>query len=372
MMNSKNMFPLGLAIGENFCNRETEQAHLKANIRTASPTLITSPRRYGKTSLVLHVAKQLNLPFANIDLYAEFDEMSVQNAILGRIGDVLYTLESSTKKALKFVTDFFSGLNISFNFEGVQVRVEIAKSRKIPSKIVMSALEDLDNILSKKKEKVVLFFDEFQKLTQISQTSAIEGALRNIAQKSQHICFIFSGSNRHLLAKMFEDSAKPFYNLCDRIILDRISSEHYIPFIQERAELVWGAKLDDGVVETILELTKRHPYYLNVLCHRLWREDEIPSETRALNAWNSYAQERKSDISAELDRLSDNQVKMLIALAKYGDAHSPMSKEFTAITKFSLSSASLAIKNLQQLDYIYALENGKYKIVDPVIEHLFK
>jgi uncharacterized protein len=369
---NQNMFPLGLAIGENFCNRETEQAHLKANISTASPTLITSPRRYGKTSLVFHVIKQLNIPFSHIDLYAEFDELSVQNAILSRIGDILYMLESGTKKALQFVTAFFSGLNVSFTFEGMQVKVEIAKSRKIPAKVIMSALEDLDQVLNKKKKKIILFFDEFQKLSQISQTSSIEGTLRHIAQKSQNICFIFSGSNRHLLSKMFEDSSKPFYNLCDRIILGRISSQHYGSFIQKKAKLTWGTELGNGVIELILELTQRHPYYLNALCHRLWRKKELLSEAKILDAWNNYTQERKSDISAELDLLSENQIKMLISLAKYGVNYSPMSKEFISITKFSLSSASMTIKALLQLDYIYAAESGKYRLIDPVIEYLFK
>ena len=369
---SEDYFPLGLASYESFCNREDLQAHLKANIRVASPTLITSPRRYGKTSLVFYVIQQMKLPFACVDLYAELDEVAIQNAILSGIGEALYAITSNTKKALQLVANFFAGLNISFDFEGVQVKVSVAKVKKIPAKVIMSALEKLDATLAKEKKKVVLFFDEFQRLAQVAKSTTIEGALRHVAQQSKNIAFIFSGSNRYLLGKMFDDSIKPFYNLCDRIILERISAEHYVPFIQKKAKLKWKKHLGDDVIMLILNLTKRHPYYLNVLCHRLWLRSKMPTESGVLAAWNKYAQERKSDISAELDLLPDNQAKMLIAIAKYGTDYSPMSAEFIALTKFPLSSASIAVKSLQKLDYIYAVEDGKYQVLDPVIEYLFE
>lgn len=368
---AEDFFPLGLASRESFCNRSFEQERLKANIRTASPTLVTSPRRYGKTSLVLNVIKQMKLPFSHIDLYAEIDELAIQNAILSGVGDALYMVESGTQKALKFVTDFFAGLNISFNFEGVQVKVEISKLQKTPAKVIMAALKKLDTTLTKKNKKVVLFFDEFQKLAQVVKSTAIEGALRHVAQESKHVCFIFSGSNRHLLNRMFDDSSKPFYNLCDRIILDKIPEEHYVSFIQEKAKIKWGEGLNSETLDTIFNLTQRHPYYLNALCHRLWFYKTIPSPLAASDAWSQYVQEIKSDILYELDLLSENQKKMLISMAKYGADHSPMSMGFITLTQFSLSSASATIKSLQKMDYVYAIKAGRYGIINPVIKYLF-
>lgn len=367
----EELFPLGLASNNNFCNRNNEQARLKANIQTASPTLVTSPRRYGKTSLVLYVIKQMKLPFSHIDLYAELDEQSIQNAILSGVGDALYMIESSAQKSLKFVTDFFSGLNISFNFEGIQVKVEIAKTQKTPAKVIISTLDKLEATLAKKGKKIILFFDEFQKLAQVSESTTIEGALRHVAQKSKHICFIFSGSNRHLLQRMFDDSSKPFYSLCDRIILDKIQEEHYTIFLQEKAKIKWNKSLGDEAIENIFNTSQRHPYYLNVLCHRLWFREHAPDEADVLLCWAQYVQEKKPDILYELDLLSENQEKMLIAIAKYGDEHSPMSGEFIALTQFSLSSASVTIKSLQKMDYLFVQEDRKYIIINPVIKSLF-
>ena len=61
-LKGKNIFPQGLALGDNFCNRFNERKYLQNNIQSIRPTLIMSPRRYGKTSLVLYVLNELKFP----------------------------------------------------------------------------------------------------------------------------------------------------------------------------------------------------------------------------------------------------------------------------------------------------------------------
>ena len=199
-------------------------------------------------------------------------------------------------------------------------------------------LQKLDAILKKKNKKAVLFFDEFQRLCQITDV-ALEGAIRHVAQESKHISFVFSGSNRHLLAQMFDDRAKPLYKLCDRITLDRMLKEHYLPFMQSKAKLQWRQQLDEEVVDAILEWTQRHPYYVNLLCHRLWFAELTPNLKTVEASWRSYCFEEKSNVMNELELLSGNQGKMLMAIAKYGDSALPMSGEFLGLAQFSPSSA---------------------------------
>lgn len=367
----KNIFPQGLAFGDNFCNRLNERKYLQNNIQSIRPTLIMSPRRYGKTSLVLYVLNELKFPFAHIDLYSEIDEAEVQNSILSAIGDILYSIESTPKKALKFVTDFFSSLSVSFTVENTQIKVQFSKSKKPPAKNILDSLKKLENILQSKKKIVVFFIDEFQRLTQITESTTIEGSLRHIAQGSKNIMFIFSGSNRHLLSRMFDDKNKPFYKLCDRIILDRISKDDYIPFIQDKAKKQWGNMLSKEVIEQILDTTVNHPYYVNVLCHKLWLLSNLPSTRDVEDAWRQCALEEKTNILDEIDLLSTNQAKMLIAIAKYGESILPMSKEFLALTNFSLSSASQSVQVLKKRDYLYLDSGNKYRIVDPLIKYIF-
>jgi len=364
-------FPQGLALGSNFCNRTVERERLKINILTSRPTLVTSPRRYGKTSLVLEVLRTVGVSYAQLDLYSELNELDIQNSILNAIGDILYSLESIPKKALRAVTDFFADLSVNFKLVGAEIRVEFSRSRKTPAKVILEALLKLDKVLKSKKKKVCLFFDEFQRITQIAESTTIEGSIRHVAQESKNISFVFSGSNRHLLGLMFADRKKPLYKLCDRIILNRISRDDYIPFIQEKAKKRWRNKLFSDVVESILNFTERHSYYVNVLCHRLWLLKKIPKESDVSIIWHQYAMEEKTNVLNEIELLGGNQTKMLIALAKYGEDVSPMSKEFISITKFSLSSASLAVKELEKKDYLFVDDGQQYQLIDPLIKYIF-
>ena len=364
-------FPQGLASGDSFCNRIQEQKKLEENIKLTRPTLVMSPRRYGKTSLILKVLNNVKTPYAHMDLYSELNEMEIQNTVLSAIGDILFTLESGPKKALQFVTEFFSDLSVNFKFVGAQIKIEFSRSRKSPAKVILEALQKLDVTLKKKNKKAVLFFDEFQRLGQITDNATIEGALRQVAQSSKHIQFIFSGSNRHLLAQMFDDRTKPLYKLCDRLILERMNTESYLPFINEKAVNKWKKPLDTEVIDTIISLTEQHPYYVNILCHRLWLNSKMPTTDTVETIWRQYCIEEKSNVMNELDLLSHNQSKMLIAIAKYGDSALPMSAEFIGLTAFPLSSASQSLKILMQKDYLFMNENQRYCILDPMIKFLF-
>lgn len=366
-----DFFPQGLALGKNFCNREKERKQLKNNIESARSTLVISPRRYGKTSLVLFVLQGTKLLFAHIDLYSELNEEEIQNTVLASIGNVLYSIESSPKKAFKFITDFFSDLNVNFKFSNEKINIEIAKSIKSPAKTILGSLKKLDDVLKSKNKKAILFFDEFQRISQITENSAIEGAIRHIAQESKNIVFIFSGSNRHLLNSMFDDRTRPLYKLCDRISLSRISNNDYLPFIQQKMKEKWDKNISMETLEYILNLTENHSYYVNVLCHRLLILDALPTEQSVELVWNKYALEEKNNVINELNLLSTNQAKMLIAIAKYGKECTPLSKKFISITRFSLSSASQSIKALESKDYININESGNYFIVDPLIRYVF-
>lgn len=106
--------------------------------------------------------------------------------------------------------------------DGVNIEL-IPEKGSDPANVIMESLQMLENILKKKGKKAVFFIDEFQEIGVLANSSGIEGAIRHVAQESENLCFVFSGSNRHILANMFDDRSSPLYMLCDRISIDRIS-----------------------------------------------------------------------------------------------------------------------------------------------------
>jgi uncharacterized protein len=336
-MNQKNtsldMFPLTIAQGHAFCNREEETGRLQTCIEHQRPVLLVSPRRYGKTSLALHTIHKTKLPYAHIDLFAAVDEHDIEKAILQGIGRLISRMESIPKKALALAKDIFEGSEINIVMGKVELSMEINRRKEKAAYHVLDILERLESLAKKNDKKLVLFFDEFQCIGEITPDHAMEGVLRQVAQLTKSISFVFSGSNRNLLDQLFEDRKRPFYKLCERITLERISEKHYAKQIQKAAQHTWSATLPDRTLELVFSYTGRHPYYVNLLCSRIFREKTLPTLETIDNVWNQYVMEERSSVASETDLLSKNQRKLLTALARVGETNEPLGQSFIQETK---------------------------------------
>ena len=369
-MQIDNIFPQRLALGSSFCNREEEQKRLRKLIQEARPTLITSPRRYGKTSLAICVLEKLKIPYSHLDLFPLADIQDIENAILGGIGDILALTEGTPQKALKLVSSFFSDLSISFKLMGSQISVDFTRKDVGGAKTILEALKRLDKTLKAKKQKAVLFLDEFQRLGQMHNSEFTEGAIRHVAQRSENLIFLFSGSNRHLLGKMFDTSTRPLYKLCNRIILNRISQKEYHDFLIKMGQKAFSDEIEEDAINCIMDLTARHSYYMNVLCSRLWHSNKIFRAKDVTLEWHNYALEEKSSVFKELELLSSNQMKLLIAISRRNGVLMPSSDDFLVFARLPLASVRQSLKVLGEKDYVYQDETGTYKVLDPLIKYI--
>ncbi len=370
MVMKTDYFPLGTAHGQSFCNRKNELSYLINNIGLSRPTLIMSPRRYGKTSLALRAFELSKATYTHIDFYKELDANDIAQSIINGVGDLLGKIEGRPKQLLRLAADFFSDLQVNFSLGSLGVTVELS-DRKKPAEKIQNVLKKLHKFLVKRKVKIVLFIDEFQRLADIEGAEAIEAAIRHEAQISKNITYLFSGSNRHLIEDMFFDSKRPFYKLCDTIRLDRISEEHYSRYIQQASKKRWKKQLEKEVIDAVLELTECHPYYVNLLCFRVFL-NEFPNEKSVISNWKRCVDEGRSQIEREIDFLSLNQKKLIIGMSRFGPTKHPTSKDFLRNLGVSSTSVSLALTTLINKDYIYQDQLGYYKLLDPMICHLFQ
>jgi AAA+ ATPase superfamily predicted ATPase len=360
-------FPLTVTQAPAFCNRQSELKRLNSNIHKSRPTLVVSPRRYGKTSLVMNGITKAELCYAKFDLLSVTDEEDIKNVLLYGTGKLLVNIEKGGRKALRVATELFAGLNIKLAVDKLGLSIEIGKSGGKPVYEVLGILERIEKISNKYGKKIILFFDEFQRVVQVTEDSAMQSVIRQVAQMSKNLIFIFTGSNRHLLHKLFNDREQPFYKLCDRITIDRIAAQEYVPYIQHAAQEKWHKNLTIATINRIFDLTERHPYYLNVLCSRLW-DNDFCDIANVDQEWYQYLLEEKSQVGAELDLLSNNQRKLLAALARHNGTKVPRGHEFQMLARMSGASISQAIKTLERRDYIYKDTTGYYKVLDPLIK----
>ena len=149
------------------------------------------------------------------------------------------------------------------------------------------------------------------------------------------------------MADMFTNAKKPFYESSRTIYIDRIDSEKYKKFITYLFQKA-GKNIDEDAVDFILEWTKRHTYYTQFVCNRVFAE----------SSKNISLEDVKKNISSILrfevpnfierrNLITDKQWKYLIAVAKEGSVKQPTASAF--LMKYGIGSSATAKKILSTL-----------------------
>lgn len=368
-MNSAKLFDRGIASGEAFCNRVEELDRLVKNIHKGTHSLLISPRRYGKTSLALRTLEKTELPFAYIDLFMKYDSESITHEFFVSLGTLISKIIKPTEIAIRKVQSVLKNISVSMTLGNLGLEFNFSPKTANDKKNIKSILLGIDEILAKNEKKVIIFIDEIQSISDSPLCDEIESTLRFVAQKTKNIVFVFSGSSRRLLGRIFDDRSRPLYKLCHRMEIERISSDHYKIFINKFAKIKWKAILSDDVLNKIFHHTKLHPYYMNILCGYLFEFDMLPTEENVTDYWKKICKEEQSSIAKDIEFLTAKQKKLLQEIAKDPSLKEPSGKEFIKKVDFSPRGILTAIQVLLKHDLLEKLENGEYRIIDPVLEY---
>ena len=84
-----------------------------------------------------------------------------------------------------------------------------------------------------------------------------------------------------------------------------------------------------------------------------------------LACWHDYALEEKSTVFKELESLSNNQLKLLITLARNNGTNRPLGDEFVSLCGMPISSVRQSLKVLQEKDYIFHDKKKSYQVLIP-------
>lgn len=370
-----NLFPLGVATGAAHCNRADERSALKRNILAGIHTWLWSRRRMGKTSLIEQTLQDLarsnpEVVAGTCDLLVIHDPQGFEAQLRSAIERLGSRLAGEDAQATGKLAEAFQALKPEFSFGALGLRLRLSAPDQ-PAQGIAEALLGLDRAAGMQRRRVALAFDEFQQLGALKPESggaSLEGAVRHAAERAEHITYLFAGSEKHLLAAMFEDAQRPLYRLCRKIPLDRIGSADYLAFLQQAAEIRWSKPIEESAIKRILAATARHPYYVNALCGRLWLRARPPTPETASAAWSRIVEEDRRVVVGPLARLAPTQRALLraVAQAEDGVAH-PTSHRFLAPLRLPTSSGGRAKEALERDDLIRQDENGHWTLVDPVM-----
>lgn len=364
------LFPLGVAVGKAHCNRNAERGRLADNVLNVRHTWLAARRRMGKTSLVEQVRADVKskrkIASASVDLLVAHDLRAVEARIRGAVEAAAVELLPSRQRRTERLQRAFSRLRPEFSVGAQTMRMTLHTPQD-PQRGIEQALMALDDAAAEHNRRVMFVFDEFQQLRAIKADGSLEGSIRHAVERASNVAYVFAGSERHLLADMFEDPDRPLYHLCERMSVHRISAEAYTEFLGNAAKARWRCTLNDSLVELVLGLTLRHPYYVNALCGRLWQADKAPNLATIRRVWKRFVEEDQRRAASRVLALSSAQRGMLAGIARAGEIQHPTGQAFLQQLRMATSTGLAAKEVLERQDLIQQTETGTWSLVDPVM-----
>ena len=369
----ENPFFTGIVIpDEYFCDRKMETETMISRIRNGNNIVLKSPRRIGKSSLVKHVLSQpeisgkYNTLYVDIygtkcaaDFIKEFQN-GFLNASFARQARGRKSVETLIKSIYFEVkatpAGEFSGARVGFSQDGG----------------INFSLQEMFNYLERTQKPNIVVFDEFQQIQYYPER--MPAILRSFVQQMNNTRFVFSGSARHLLSKMFDSPDEPFFKSARSMDLDIISLDSYRKFCKSMFGM-YDKEITDSAIDLVYFLFCGNTYDMQQVMKEAFAntgtkgtvdEDKVIATVRLLLA------EKDMDFRENLNRLDNKKERnVLFCIASEGLVTGLTSSAM--MKKYSLDNASSvqnALRNLcgDNLNMVVKVGKSHYKLQDKFFE----
>ncbi len=316
----ENPFVYGKVVrGKCFANRKAEIEELASDIASSQSVILFSPRRYGKTSLILEVLDRVRAQEV-LTLYLDLFKVTSQETFITAYAKEIASLHGGgIRTALKKVRDLLPRLIPKVVVKGQKVDIEFEFDRPADKTPLLDDLfEAVATVSSQQGKRAAVVFDEFQEIADWDAKGEVERQMRSHFQLHGNVSYIFMGSKRHLMQDIFRNKNRPFYRFGKHFPLGKIPEDEFADFIRKRFEET-GFQIDSEAINEILRATEDHPYYTQLLCHILWdrrREKNIVTKEDISEAVSEVFLREAHAFCDLWDMLPRKARQLLVALAK--------------------------------------------------------
>ena len=368
-------FVYGVAVTDyNFTGREEETRRLTQNFHNGINSILISPRRWGKTSLVDHVCRQLessNLITVRLDIFGCKSEYDFYNVLAAA---VLKQTATKVQLWMDEAKDFLARLTPRINIpidptSEISVSLGITPETHSPEEV----LNMVEEIAKRKNRHIVVCIDEFQQVGEFENTKNVQAKLRSVWQHHHYTSYCLFGSKRHMMSKIFLNRSMPFYQFGDLMWLQKIPTSDWTGYIVSHFERA-GRHISEQMVTKICEAVDLYPSYVqhlaSIILNRTFQgetatEEELPSAIKELISTNEalYMQ--------QIEPLTGYQMNLLRAIVS--GIHSGYNEKKVR-SQFDLGSPSNMVRlrdALIERDIIYS-EMRQLYITDPVFSLWFR
>jgi len=357
-----------IVTGKSFINRTEDIRRIQNNIAAGINTILISPRRWGKSSLIkqlAHLNRDKKLRFVFIDF---FNIRTEQDFLEKYSREIIKCSVSKKEELLRTGKDFFQKITPAFSFgadpmNDFSVRFSWNEAQKTKDEIINLP----EAIATKKGIRIVICIDEFQNISRFDDHIAFEQELRSYWQHHENTSYCIYGSRKHMMLELFKNESRAFFRFGDLFMLEKIAEPHWLNFIIKSFRNS-GKNISREQVKAMIGMTNNHPDYLQQLCHNVWNgTDSDTTDQNIEEAMNLVVSSNQLHYQDICDALSNTQLNLLYAILA-GEAMLTASE---TMQKYKLGTPRNVTKNkkvLQEKDIVEI--HGKTVLFnDPVFEY---
>lgn len=362
-------FVFGVRVeGNTFTDRKEETNRLKMNFLYGVNTILISPRRMGKTSLVEKVCSLVEsdtLKIAKIDAFGCRSENDFINAFATAVVRATSSKwEEWMENAKTFLSRFIPKISIGQDpLTDFSIALEYNRANTVTEDI----LQLPETIAKQKGIKIVICIDEFQQIADFPDSITFQKKLRSVWQLQSNVSYCLYGSKKHMMEKMFQNQSHPFYRFGDLFYLDKISETDWVEYICDRFR-VTGKEISHELASEICTVTDRYSSYVQQLAWLVW----LRTDKHATKEDVEFGIDRMLDACEPLfiqqtESLSAYQMNFLRALANGVHTGFTRSEILDTYQLGTAANISRLKKALTEKDLIMMTAPKKLEISDPIL-----
>lgn len=308
-----------------FCDRAKETETISNLLLNGNNIVLKSPRRLGKSSLILHVLRQkpfsdrYNVIFA--DIYSTRNRSDLTRTFKAA---VLGCRTIRNRKRLACAAPAKTTYSTVLKLPVLARLTETREYGAAPS--TKEELGAIFEFLESTPRPNIVVFDEFQQTAGYrdeagnSEAEETEAVIRSHTQRATNTRFIFSGSSRHMLTAMFESPDRPFYNSARPLTLDIIPEGTYADFCTDQFA-ARGRTLEREAALFVHSLFCGNTCRMQMAMNSLFQNTPrgaAADRTDAERAVKAILTERADDYRVFLRGLKQSQERLLRCIAEQG------------------------------------------------------
>lgn len=357
-----------IVTGESFINRSEDIKRIRQNIGSGINTLLISPRRWGKSSLMKQIA-YLNKDKKTKYAFIDFFNIRTEEDFLEKYStEIIKCSISKKEELLQAGKNFFEKISPSFSFGTDPVNdFSLSFSWREAQKSKEEIINLPETIARKKGIRIVVCIDEFQGITKLKDHVSFEQELRSYWQHHENACYCLYGSRKHMMLEIFKTESRAFYRFGDLFLLGKIPEKHWLEFIQKSFKNT-GKRIKKELVNEMIQSTNNHPDYLQQLCHNVWNATESEATHEIIEtAMDLVVRSNALHFQDICEALSNTQLNLVFAIL---DGETKLTAAAT-MQKYNLGTPRNVSKNKKVLEEkdIVEIHGENITFNDPIFEY---